>query len=184
MRNVVYVMNISIDGNCDHTNFTPQEEIYEYFTNLFQDVDLIVDGRKSYQLMFPYWSDVAKNQSGTKGANEFAEAITRIDKIVISNTLHSVQGNARIVRESPGDVIRKLKQQPGKKISVGGVSLRSQLMELGLIDEFHFIIHPVIAGEGKRMLEGINLPGKLNLTLVDAKAFKSGCVALHYTDKS
>jgi len=132
MRNVIYGMNISIDGCCDHTNFTPQEEIFEYFTHYMQDVDLIVYGRKTYQMMVPYWPDVAKAQSGTKAANEFAQTITAIDKVVFSQTLDSVEGSTRIVRTNLEDEILKLKQQPGKKISIGGVSLRSQLMALGL----------------------------------------------------
>jgi dihydrofolate reductase len=180
MRNVIYGMNISIDGNCDHTNSTPDEEIYEYFTHQMDDVDLIVYGRKTYELMVPYWPDVAKTQSGTKAANEFAERLTAIDKAVFSQTLESADGNTRIIRDHLEAEILKLKQEPGKNISIGGVSLRSQLMALGLIDEYYFVIHPLIAGQGKRLLEDIALQEKIKLKLVDAKIFKSGCVGLHY----
>ncbi len=180
MRNVIYGMNISIDGNCDHTNATPDEEIYDYFTYQMQDVDLIVYGRKTYELMVPYWPDVAKSQSGTKAQNEFAEKLTAIDKIVFSQTLENADGNTRIVRDHLAEEILKLKQEPGKKISIGGVSLRSQLMALGLVDEYYFVIHPIIAGEGKRLLEGLPLQEKIKLKLVDVKIFKSGCVGLHY----
>jgi dihydrofolate reductase len=173
-------MNISIDGNCDHTNFTPQEEIYEYFTSYLKEADLIVYGRKTYELMVPYWPDVAKARSGTKAANEFADTLTGIDKIVFSKTLETADGNTRIVRDNLEEEIRKLKQQPGKKISIGGVSLRSQLMELGLVDEYYFVVHPLIVGVGKRLFEDVNLPDKLNLKLADTKIFKSGCVGLHY----
>jgi dihydrofolate reductase len=173
-------MNISIDGNCDHTNFNPEEEIYEYFTHQMEDVDLIVYGRKTYELMVPYWPDVAKEKSGTKAVNEFAERLNAIDKVVFSRTLASADGNTRIIRDHLEAEILKLKQEPGKKISIGGVSLRSQLMALGLIDEYYFVIHPGIAGNGKRLLEDIEIKEKINLKLVDCKVFKSGCVGLHY----
>jgi dihydrofolate reductase len=180
MRNVIYGINISIDGACDHTLFNPDEEIYEYFTRQMHDVDLVVYGRKTYELMVPYWPDVAKEQSGTKAENEFAETLTSIDKIVFTRTLNSADGNTRIIRENPEAEIRKLKQQAGRKISIGGISLRSQLMAAGLIDEYYFVVHPIIAGEGKRLLEGIGLPDKIKLKLVDSKIFESGCVGLHY----
>jgi dihydrofolate reductase len=182
MRNVIYGINISIDGACDHTLFNPDEEIYDYFTRQMHDVDLVVYGRKTYELMVPYWPDVAKEQSGTKAENEFAETLTSIDKIVFTRTLNSADGNTRIIRENPEAEICKLKQQAGRKISIGGISLRSQLMAAGLIDEYYFVVHPIIAGEGKRLLEGIGLLDKIKikLKLVDSKIFESGCVGLHY----
>jgi len=180
MRNVVYGINMSIDAICDHTNFRPDDEIMEHFIRLLQGADLLVYGRKTYELMVPYWPDIAKSQAETKLENEFANTFTAIDKVVFSKTLQSVEGNARIVRGNLGDEIRKLKQQPGKNISVGGVSLPSQLMALGLIDEYHFVIHPGIVGDGRKLLEGISLPEKLKLKLVDCKVFKSGVLWLHY----
>src|SRR5205814_6901228 len=78
------------------------------------------------------------------------------------------------------DEILKLKQEPGKNILVGGVSLPSQLIELGLVDEYRFVVGPILAGEGRRLMDGVSLPEKLHLKLVESKPFKSGCVALHY----
>jgi dihydrofolate reductase len=75
----------------------------------------------------------------------------------------------------------KLKQEQGKNILVGGVDIPSQLMELGLIDEYRFVVGPTLAGAGRRLLEGVSLPEKLQLKLVESKFFKSGCVALHYS---
>jgi dihydrofolate reductase len=91
-----------------------------------------------------------------------------------------LEGNTRIVRDNLEEEIRKLKQQPGKKISIGGVSLREQLTALGLVDEFYFVVHPVLIGEGKRLFEDTGLQEKLSLKLVDSKIFHSGCVGLHY----
>ena len=180
MRNVIFAINITLDGCCDHTKFSGNEEIYEYFTYLMRDVDLFVYGRKTYQLMVPYWPDVARNQSMTKAANEFAQAFDSINKIVFSQSLDSAEGNTRIVRTRLQDEILKLKQEPGKNILTGGVSIPSQLIELGLVDEYHFVVQPIVAGEGRRLLEGISLQERLQLRLVEPKIFKSGIVALRY----
>ena len=181
MRNVIFAINITLDGCCDHTKGIADDELHEYFTHLMRDVDLLVFGRKTYQLMVPFWPDVAKNHSETKAINEFADAFDSINKIVFSQSLDSAEDkNTRIVRTEPQDEIRRLKQEPGKKILLGGVAIPSQLIELGLVDEYHFVVHPIVAGEGTRLLEGISLPEKLQLKLVESKLFKSGCVALHY----
>jgi dihydrofolate reductase len=73
-----------------------------------------------------------------------------------------------------------LKQGPGKDIFVGGVDIPSQLIKLGLVDEYRFVVQPILAGEGRRLLEGVSLPEKLRLKLVESKLLKSGCVALRY----
>ncbi|MEC5146132.1 dihydrofolate reductase family protein [Chitinophaga sp. 212800010-3] len=180
MRKVIYGINLTPDGCCDHTKFGGSEETVEYFTDLMQDVDLIIYGRKTYQLMVPYWPDVAKKQSGTKVENEFAQTFDAIDKVVCSRSLTNVEGNTRIIRENLAEEILKLKQQSGKNISIGGVSLPSELIKLGLVDEYYFLVHPVLVGQGRRLLDGASLQGRLNLTLADSRTLPSGCIALHY----
>ena len=180
MRNVIYAINITLDGCCDHTKTIADEEMHEYYTQLLGDVDLLVFGRKTYQLMVPYWPDIAKNQSETKAENEFARTFDSINKVVFSQSLDSAEGNTRIVRTKPHDEILKLRQEEGKSILIGGVNIPSQLIELGLVDEYRFVVQPIVAGEGRRLLEDVSLPEKLQLKLVDSKFFKSGCVALRY----
>lgn len=182
MRNVIFAINITLDGCCDHTKQLADEETHEYFTHLMRDdVDLLVFGRKTYQLMVPFWPEVAKNQSMTKAENEFAQTFDSINKIVFSRSLNSAEDkNTRIVRTDLRDEILKLKQQRGKNILIGGVSIPSQLIELGLVDEYRFVVGPIVAGEGRRLLEGVSLPERLQLKLVESKLFKSGCVALRY----
>ena len=182
MRNLIYPINLTIDGCCDHNKMSPDEETFEYFTRLTRDAGLAVYGRKTYQLMVPYWPDIAKNPAGeTEEDIEFAQAFDSINKIVFSGTLDKVEGrNTRIIRSNLEDEIVKLKQEQGKYILVGGVALPSQLIALGLVDEFIFVVHPIIAGEGKRLMEGISLPEKLRLKLVDSKTLKSGGLVLHY----
>ena len=183
MRNVIFAINITLDGCCDHTKMIADEETgLEYFTPLLREADLLVYGRKTYELMVPYWPDVAKDPSSTKADIEFAAAFDSLNKVVFSRSLDSVEDrNTRIVRTNLRDEILELKQEQGKDILLGGVSLPSQLMELGLVDEYRFVVGPTVAGEGRRLLEGVSLPERLQLKLVESKLFKSGCVALHYS---
>jgi dihydrofolate reductase len=181
MRNVIFAINITLDGCCDHTKMIADEEAHEYFTRLMADVDLLVFGRKTYQLMVPFWPEVAKNHSMTEAMNHFADRFDSIDKIVFSKSLDSAEDKkTRIVRTDLQGETRKLKRERGKNILVGGVALPSQLMELGLVDEYRFVVQPIIAGKGRRLLEGVSLPERFQLKLVDSKIFNSGCVALHY----
>jgi hypothetical protein len=102
--------------------------------------------------MVPFWPDVAKNHSMTKAANEFADTFDSINKIVFSQSLGSAEGkNTRIVRTKLQDEMLKLKQQQGKNILTGGVAIPSQLIELGLVDEYHFVVHPIVAFKTSRV---------------------------------
>jgi dihydrofolate reductase len=185
MRKLIYAINLTIDGCFDHTNANPDDELLEFFTNLLQDAGLLAYGRITYQLMIPYWPDVLKNPSGqTKADIEFARVFDSKEKVVFSQSLVRVEDkNSRIVRTKPEDEILKLKQEDGKNILLGGVALPSYLTELGLVDEYIFVVHPVIAGKGKRLLEGISLQERLQLKLVESKTLKSGCVVLHYVKR-
>ena len=181
MRNVIFAINITVDGCCDHTKVIADEEILEHYARLLREVDLFVYGRKTYELMVPYWPDIAKNPSGeTKADIDFAQAFDSKNKIVFSRSLESADEKTRIVRTNLKDEILKLKQEPGKNILTGGVAVPSQLIELGLVDEYRFVVQPIVAGEGRRLLEGISLQERSQLRLVESKIFKSGCVALRY----
>jgi dihydrofolate reductase len=181
MRNVIYAINITLDGCCDHTKMIADAEMLEHYTQLLGEVDLQVFGRKTYELMVPYWPDIAKRQSETKAENEFARRFDSLKRVVFSQTLSSVEDkNTTIVHTDLQNEILKLKQEPGKNILVGGVSIPSQLVELDLVDEFRFVVQPIVAGEGRRLLEGVGLQKRLQLKLVESKILKSGSVALRY----
>jgi dihydrofolate reductase len=183
MRKLIYVINTTLDSCCDHTKFNPDEETLEYVTQLTRAADTFVYGRKTYQLMVPYWSDVAKDPSEQANPDyEFAQAFDAVNKIIVfSRSLDSSEGNkTRIVRTGLHDEVLKLKQEQGKNILTGGVTIPSQLAALGLIDEYHFLVHPIVIGEGRRLFEGIDLQEKLQLKLVESKIFESGCLALRY----
>jgi len=180
MRNLVFAINISLDGCCDHTKFRPSEDTMEYFVHLTRSAGTFLYGRITYQLMVPYWPDIAKDPSDED--YEFAQAFDAVEKIVVfSRSLDGPEGEkTRIVRTGLKEEVLKMKHEQGKNIFTGGVNLASQLAGLGLIDEYHFLVHPIIVGEGRRLFEGINLQENLQLKLVESKAFKSGTVALRY----
>jgi dihydrofolate reductase len=181
MRKLIFGINTTLDGCVDHTKQWADEETHDYFTEVLREAGLLVYGRKTYELMVPFWPEVAKNQSMNRASNEFAQAFDSLNRIVFSRSLDSLEDKkTRIVRTNLRDEILKLKHEQGKNILVGGVDIPSQLIELGLVDEYRFVVGPILAGEGRRLLEGVSLPERLQLKLVESKVFRSGCVALRY----
>jgi dihydrofolate reductase len=181
MRKLIYGINLTLDGCCDHTKGIADNELHDFYAKLLLEADTFVYGRKTYQLMVPFWPEVAKNNSGeTKGMNDFAHAFTSVKKIVVfSRSLSGVEEkNASVNKGDLREEILKLKQQEGKNILTGGVDIPSQLIQLGLVDEYSVVIQPLLVGEGRRLLESIALLEKLEL--VDSRIFKSGSVALRY----
>lgn len=182
MRKLIYSINLTIDGCCDHTKFSGDDEMLSLFSRHLRQGGLLAYGRVTYDMMVPFWPDMARARSGqTAAANEFARVFDSMDKVVFSRTLESVADHrSRLVRGSPADEIRRLKREEGKSILLGGVSLPTELMELGLIDEYFFVIHPVIAGEGRRLFPDAKRKEKLQLKLAESETLPSGCVTLRY----
>jgi len=178
MRKLIFAINTTLDGCVDHTKFHPDEDTFAYFTQLTRDADTFLYGRKTYQLMIPYWPDAAKEDP----SDEFAQAFDAVEKIVVfSQSLNSAEDEkTTIFSTGLHEEVLKLKQEPGKNIFTGGVNLASQLAALGLIDEYHLVVLPIIVGEGIRLFEGINLEEKLQLKLAESTVFKSGAVVLRY----
>jgi dihydrofolate reductase len=181
MRKLVYSISMTLDGYLDHTHGVPDEEVARYSMGMVRDFDVFVFGRKTYEIMVPYWPDIAKSDSEDKLDKEFAEAFVSKQKVVFSRSLQGADAeNTRIVRTNLREEILKLKQEPGKNILLGGVDIPSQLIALGLVDEFRFIVTPVLVGKGKRLFEGLS-PEKIHLKLVESTTFKSsGSVLLRY----
>jgi dihydrofolate reductase len=181
MRKLVFAINITADGYCSHTDMIADEELHDFFTRLLRNAGVILFGRITYQLMVPYWPDVARNQSESRSTLEFARVFDSLDKVVFSTTLKHVEGNnTRIARANVAEEVLTLKQQPGKDISVGSLSIASQLSDRGLIDEYHFVVHPVVAGKGPRLFDTVKPQERLLLDFIGLKTLQSGVVALHY----
>lgn len=183
MRKLIYGINISLDGCCDHTKFGGDggEDIHNYFRELLEGADLVIYGRKTYELMVPFWPEVAQTQSMDAAANAFATAFTKLKRVLVSKTINSLDDEqTTIIRDNLKEEILKLKQQSGKAISTGGVELPARLIELGLIDEFHMVVHPVIVGRGRRLFSEMSLPENLGLKLTASQTLSTGCLALRY----
>lgn len=181
MRKLIYGINLTLDGCCDHTKGIADEELHDYYTQIVQGSDTFVYGRKTYELMVPFWPDMAKNNSGeTAALNDFAQAFNAVKNIVVfSRSLQKVDAeNTSIVRSNLKEEVLKLKKQEGKNILTGGVDIPSQLIQLGLVDEYHFVIHPVVVGAGRRLFD--SAPLQEHLRLVESKVLASGCVASRY----
>ncbi|MEJ0030508.1 MAG: dihydrofolate reductase family protein [Bacteroidota bacterium] len=182
MRKLIYAMNLTLDGCCDHTKGEGTDDVLQYHGQLLNEADVLLYGRVTYQLMVPYWPDLAKSQDDTKETNAFAKSFDAVKQIVVfSKTLDKVEGSkTRIIRTGLKEEILKLKQEEGKSIVVGGVDLASQLVQLGLVDEYHFLYQPNIVGEGRRLWDDVSLPEKLRLKLADSKVLSTGGIALRY----
>lgn len=182
MRKLIYAINISLDGTCDHDKMNADEDLHDYHTQLLREVDVLLYGRKTYQLMVPFWPDIAKKKTGQRSMDEFAQAFAAAKKIVVfSKTLDQSQGDkTQVIRGNLKEEIMKLKQENGKPIVVGGVDLPSQLIQLDLIDEYHFVVQAAIVGDGRKILDGVSLPAMLPLKLAASRTLSSGTMALHY----
>lgn len=182
MRTLRYSINITLDGCCDHeAGITPDEESMRYWTAEVERADAMLLGRVTYEMMESAWRRPA---TGTwpdwmeDWEIPFAETIDRAKKYVVSSTLNSVDWNAELLQGDLGHAVQQLKQGPGEALSVGGVTLPLALADLGLIDEYEFLVQPVLAGHGPTLLAGLR--ERLELELVDRHEFRSGAVALRY----
>jgi dihydrofolate reductase len=182
MRKLIFASNFSLDGCCDHTKGLPDAELHTHYARELREAGLLVYGRKTYQLMVPFWPELARTHEAPDPAiNDFADAFAAKPIAVFSRSLkESGWKNARLVRGDLKEEMLKLKQEPGGDMLLGGVDLPNQLIQLGLVDEYRFIIQPHIVGEGRRLMEGVSLPEDQRLKLLENRALASGAVLLRY----
>lgn len=177
MKKLIAAINMTLDGYCDHTAITPDEEVHQYYADLLDNAGAILYGRTTYQLM-EYWRTVLENPTGDPAMDDFAVAIDRVPKLVFSRTLKEVTWDtAKLADREPETLIAELKRQPGKDLYVGSPGLIADLAERGLIDEYQLCIHPVILGSGTPLFR--NITGKIMLELLRTRSFRSGAV-IHY----
>lgn len=177
MRKIIAAINMTLDGYCDHTAITPDEEIHQHYADLLKSADAILYGRITYQLM-EFWRTLVTNPSGDKTMDEFAVVMDNTPKIVFSHTLKNVDWkSAKLANQTLEKEVLELKEKSGKDIFVGSRSLIIELMKLNLIDELQLCIHPVIAGKGLPLFENIN--DSTILKLIKTKTFNGGAV-IHY----
>jgi dihydrofolate reductase len=178
MRKLIAAINMTLDGFCDHTAISPDDEIHQHYADLLRKADTILYGRITFQLM-EYWQTVVENPTGNKAMDEFALIMDKVPKIVFSHTLKKVAWEtAKLANRPIEEVVVELKQQSGKDIFVGSRSLIIQLMKLNLIDEYQLCVHPIIAGGGLPLFENAN--DRTIFKLLKTKTFSGGAVILYY----
>lgn len=176
MRPLRYSINLTLDWCCDHTAVAATEDIHRFATEMVGHADALLFGRVTYQMMEAGWR--VPSPGLPDWTAPFAETINAAKKYVVSSTLDDVDWNAEIVRGDLAAFVEDLKQQPGEAIYTGGVTLPMALAELGLIDEYVFLIHPRIAGRGRTLFSG--LAEHVDLKLTGTKEYGSGAVAMSY----
>ena len=186
MRPLRYSINVTLDGCCGHEAITPDEEMHHYHAENLARADALLFGRVTYQMMEEAWRQPA--QTGVKPdwmepwMMSFARTIDAAKKYVVSSTLNQVDWNAELVRGELRDAVQELKRESGKGLAVGGVKLALALTELGLIDEYEFMVHPRLAGHGPTFFAGLSK--HLDLRLVSQREFASGAVILRYEPRN
>ena len=169
---------MTLDGFCDHTAMTADNEIHQHYNNLLRTSGIILYGRITYQLM-EYWPTLIKNPTGNKSMDEFAVVIDNIPKIVFSRTLKSVEWKtARLAKTDLKEEVLELRQKPGKDILVGSPSLIVALSQLDLIDEYQLSVQPTVLGSGLPLFK--NIRDRIDLKLLKTKTFGCGAVTLYY----
>jgi len=182
MRTLRYSINVTLDGCCHHeAGLPPDEESMRYWAAEMERADALLFGRVTYEMMASAWRKPATGAWPAwmdEWEVPFAEAIDRAKKYVVSSTLDEVDWNAELLRGDLGPAVRRLKQEPGEGLWAGGVALPLALADLGLIDEYEFLVQPVLAGRGPTLLAGLR--ERIRLELVDRHEFQSGAIALRY----
>jgi dihydrofolate reductase len=181
MRPLRYSINVTLDGCCDHRAVVPDEELHRRAVEILNRADALLFGRVTYEMMEAAFRPSAQGGAGPASLDPFARTIDAAKKYVVSSTLKRVDWNAELVRGDLGKAVQELKQGSGKGLLVGGVKLPMALAELGLIDEYEFVVHPRVAGHGPTLFAGLSKG--LDLKLVDRLEYSSGAVAMRYEPK-
>jgi dihydrofolate reductase len=177
MRPLRYSINVTLDGCVDHLAIVPDEDTHRHATENLAQADALLFGRVTYELM-EWWRQPAPAGARPDWMEPFARMINAAKKYVVSSTLDRVDWNAELVRGDLGTAVQQLKRESGKGLYVGGVKLPLALAELGLIDEYEFMVHPRLVGHGPTLFAGLSRP--LDLKLVGRQEFASGAVAMRY----
>jgi dihydrofolate reductase len=181
MRPLRYSINVTLDGCCDHRAGSTDDELHRYWTESLAQADALIFGRVTYEMMEAAWRPATtgvRPEWMTDWMEPFARMIDAAKKYVVSSTLERVDWNAELVRGDLGQAVEQLKRESGRGLFVGGVKLPLALAELGLIDEYEFVVHPRLAGHGPTLFAGLSK--YVDLKLVNQLEFRSGAVALRY----
>jgi dihydrofolate reductase len=181
MRPLRYSINVTLDGCCDHRVIVPSEEIHHLAAANIEQADALLFGRVTYGIMEAGWRSPVPAGTRPDWWEAFARTIDAKKKYVVSGSLDVIDWNAELVRGDLEHAVQRLKQEPGKGLLTGGVMLPTALAELGLIDEYEFIVQPRLAGHGPTLFAGLSK--YVDLKLVSREELPSGTVAMRYEPK-
>ena len=178
MRPLRYSINVTLDGCCDHRAMVADEDLHRHAIENFDRADALLFGRVTYEMMEAGWRSPAQTGARPDWMDPFARTIDAKKKYVVSKTLDRADWNAELVRGDLGKAVQQLKRESGKGLFTGGVRLPMALAELGLIDEYEFVVQPRLAGHGPTLFAGLSK--RIDLKLVSRLEFGSGAVAMRY----
>jgi dihydrofolate reductase len=181
MRPLRYSINVTLDGCCDHRAIPADEELHRHAVENLNQADALLFGRVTYEMMEAAFRPRARTDARPDWTEPFARTIDAAKKYVVSSTLDRVDWNAELVRGDLRTAVEQLKRESGKGLFAGGVKLGLALTELGLIDEYEFVVHPRLAGHGPTLFAGLSQ--HVDLKLVSRLEFGSGAVAMRYERK-
>jgi dihydrofolate reductase len=184
MRPLRYSINVTLDGCCDHRAGSADPELHRYWAESLARADALLFGRVTYEMMEAAWRPPATGVKPDWMADwmePFGQTIDAAKKYVVSSTLDRVDWNAELVHGDLGKAVRQIKEEPGRGVFVGGVKLPLALAELGLIDEYEFVVLPRLAGHGPTLFSGLS--AYVDLSLVSRREFDSGAVAMRYVPR-
>ncbi|MFD6755386.1 dihydrofolate reductase family protein [Micromonospora gifhornensis] len=177
-----YSINITVDGCCDHLAVSPDEDLHRHHIGNLARADALLFGRVLYEMMEEAWRPSASEVSRPDWMEPFARTIDAAKKYVVSSTLEQVDWNAELVQGDLGKAVEQIKRESRTGVFVSGVQLPLALAELGLIDEYEFVVHPRIAGRGPRLFEGLSR--HVDLKLVNRFELASGASVMQYAPTS
>src|SRR5271163_1004831 len=178
MRPLRYSINVTLDGCCDHREMFADEDLHRHAAENLDQAEALLLGRVTYEMMEAAWRPPARTGARPDWMAPFARTIDAAKKYVVSSTLDRVDWNAELLRGDLGTAVQLLKRESGNGLLVGGVTLPKALAELGLIDEYEFVVHPRLAGHGPTLFAGLSK--RVDLRLVSRLEFGSGAVAMRY----
>lgn len=180
MRPLRYSINVSLDGCVDHAaeGFLADAELHDHAAAGMAAADAIILGRVTYELM-EFWKDPGPDLPAS--LRPFADTMNAATKYLVSSTRRPDGWNTELLEGDPVEAVRALKDQPGRGLALGGVALPLALARAGLIDEYEFVVHPVLVGRGPRLFDG--LTAAIPLEQVGVTEFASGVRAVRYVPR-
>jgi len=180
---LTFSINVTLDGCCDHREGLADVELHDHFTKLIGAAGAMLYGRKTYELMEAYWPSVTHDERASRSDRDFARALEDLPKHVVSTTRREFPWkNSFHVEGDLREAVTRLKETTPRGVLAGSPMLGAELERLGLIDEYHLVIHPVLAGHGPTLFQGLERSRQLEL--VSTTRLTSGVVAMHYRRKA